>query len=127
MSDLNQLLQTALAQHQQGQVDSAIKQYRHIVAQDATYQDAWHLLGIALCQIEVYDHAEEAILKAIELDDRAPTFYNSAGNLYKAQNDYDKAKSYYQKALEIEPNNPAVLNNLAVGYLAVVPVTQVVL
>ncbi len=40
-------------------------------------------------------------------------FYILTGELYEAKRDWDKAKSMYQKALQIQADNPLASNNLA--------------
>lgn len=45
-------------------------------------------------------------------------FYILTGELYEAKQDWDKAKEMYQKALQIQPDNPLASNNLAYVMLA---------
>ena len=43
--------------------------------------------------------------------------YANLGSLYGATKQYDKARKYYEKALEIDPNDLIVKNNLENIYL----------
>jgi Flp pilus assembly protein TadD len=40
-------------------------------------------------------------------------FYLLAGNIYENKQDWERAKQQYQKALEVQPENPLASNNLA--------------
>ncbi len=44
---------------------------------------------------------------------RNASWYLMLGNLFARQHDYDRAVHAYRKALELEPDNPDALNNLA--------------
>ncbi|MDI9309315.1 MAG: tetratricopeptide repeat protein [Limnohabitans sp.] len=57
------------------------------------------------------ENALELFDKAIELDEKATLAYANKGKLYSLQNDNDKALYFINKALEIEPNHPQILNN----------------
>lgn len=57
------------------------------------------------------ENALELFDKAIELDDKATLAYANKGKLYSLQNDSEKALYFTNKALEIEPNHPQILNN----------------
>jgi cellulose synthase operon protein C len=57
--------------------------------------------ALALYQQSIKDHPREI------------AFYILAGEMYESQNDWTNAKGMYQKALEIQPDNPLASNNLA--------------
>ncbi len=57
--------------------------------------------AIALYQQSIKDHPREI------------AFYILAGEMYESQHDWNNAKAMYQKALEVQPDNPLASNNLA--------------
>src|SRR5947208_14322981 len=82
-----------------GELESAVKKYRHCVEIDPEFFDGWHALGMALMKLGRFGEAIEAGKKAIELqpnDQIAWTslslFYNRAGNIKEAEASGEKAK-----------------------------------
>jgi len=59
------------------------------------------------------EKAEESYSKAILLDPYNPLFYNDSGNVYAHLGMTDKAKARYIKGLELFPDSPLILLNLA--------------
>jgi uncharacterized protein (TIGR03790 family) len=57
--------------------------------------------------------ARQALEEAITRDDRLPAPQLLLATLYEAAQEYDKAIARYRRLLEIAPDNPLVLNNLA--------------
>ena len=57
--------------------------------------------ALATYQQSIKDHPREI------------AFYILAGEMYESQSSWDQAKGMYQKALEIQPDNPLASNNLA--------------
>ena len=57
--------------------------------------------ALALYQQSIKDHPREI------------AFYILAGEMYESQHDWSNAKEMYQKALEVQPDNPLASNNLA--------------
>lgn len=63
-----------------------------------------------------HDKAEILFLKSISLDEKLVESFVALGNLYYMNIDYGKAKSYFEKAIEIEPNNFKPYFGLALLY-----------
>jgi tetratricopeptide (TPR) repeat protein len=57
------------------------------------------------------DNALELFDKAIALDEKATLAYANKGTLYYKKDDNEKALFFYNKALQIEPNNLVILEN----------------
>ncbi|TCC87246.1 hypothetical protein EZ428_21305 [Pedobacter frigiditerrae] len=57
------------------------------------------------------DNALELFDKAIELDENATLAYANKGQLFALKNDKEKALYFTNKALELEPNHPQILDN----------------
>ena len=68
--------------------------------------------GQALRELARYDEAEQAFLKVIEIsgDDSAAAIFGEIGNLHRAKGDFGAAISWYQKQIDVDPND-------AIGYL----------
>ena len=63
----DELLKTALAAHQAGQLQQAEQMYRQILAADEKNAPAWHLLGVLAHQVGRSDTAVQWINNAIQL------------------------------------------------------------
>ena len=61
-------------------------------------------------KIEARNDWENAI--ALKNDDNDGKALNNIGNIYKAENNFDKAIEHYKKAITFEPGNTTFLNNL---------------
>ncbi len=57
--------------------------------------------------------ARQALEQAVERDDRLPAPQLLLAALYEEAQEYDKAIKRYRRLLEIAPENPLILNNLA--------------
>jgi Flp pilus assembly protein TadD len=63
-------------------------------------------------------HSDDAIAflkRGLELQPDDWTLYSAIGIAYDQKNDYADAKTAYDRALQIRPGNPAVLNNYAMS------------
>lgn len=56
---------------------------------------------------------EKAIERAIERTPENPNLYSALGDLYYSRKNYEKTIDAYTESLNLNPNNPQVLNNLA--------------
>ena len=59
------------------------------------------------------DQALETYLEGSKTNPKEMVFYLLAGNIYENKQDWERAKQQYQKALEVQPENPLASNNLA--------------
>jgi uncharacterized protein (TIGR03790 family) len=57
--------------------------------------------------------ARQALEEAISRDDRLPAPQLLLATMYEQSGEYDKAIARYRRLMELAPNNPVVLNNLA--------------
>ena len=64
-----------------------------------------------------YETAIENFQKAIELDDNKPEIFYNLANVYSKINKRDKSIIFYEKALNLNPEYSAALNNVAAEYL----------
>lgn len=68
-------------------------------------------------QAGLNNQAIKAAKKCIELLKEDSSMYIHTGNIFLLNNDRHSATKYFEKALELEPYNPVLLNNLAYTYL----------
>lgn len=90
----------------EGEYESARKVYEGLREKDAENADYPLYSGIASLGAKDYIAAEESFLAAAENGNEEA--YEYAGQAAEAQKDYEKAASYYQKALNEEPENVSV-------------------
>ncbi len=69
-------------------------------------------LGIRYLGMDKLQYAREHLHNALSLDKNNVEVHNALGFLHEKLNQPDDALSYYQTALEIEPDNLSALNNL---------------
>ncbi len=77
------------------------------------YADAYYNLGVVRLNEGKYNEAVESLVKATVFSNDKDCFLN-LGNIYNINNDYSLAASYYDKALEIDPRDADLLNNLGI-------------
>ena len=70
-------------------------------------------LGAAQNERGATDQALQTYLDGSKINPKEITFYLLAGGIYDSRQDWDHAKQQYQKALEIQSDNPLASNNLA--------------
>jgi Flp pilus assembly protein TadD len=70
---------------------------------------------LASGQVDVFDGGEGAELleRAFALAPRNADILSALGNYWLRENNFPKAREYYRRALQINPQNLSALNNLA--------------
>lgn len=113
---IQQILQTALAHHQSGQLAEAEALYRQVLQQQPQQVDALGLLGVLCCQRGDLDDGIALCRQAIAL---RPSYVHARENLglalwKRAQELADEALWEYQQILAAQPDNLSAYNNLGV-------------
>ena len=105
-------LADAIGHHRAGRLDAAEDAYREILALDAAYADAWHLLGLVLSARG--DHAAGAahIERALELLPDAAVFHNNLGTVLKSAGRFAEAAAALRRGLELAPEDAEAHNTL---------------
>lgn len=80
---------------------------------DKTNTDALEKLGKVQVQAGETDKALALYQQSIKDNPRDARFYILCGELFESKKDYEQAKSMYQQALGIQPDQPLASNNLA--------------
>ena len=73
---------------------------------------AWTGLAASYDRLARFDLADRAYVYAIRLVGETTEILNNQGYSYMLRGDLVKARAKFLKALEREPNNPTILNNL---------------
>jgi Tfp pilus assembly protein PilF len=70
-------------------------------------------LGLAYEHKGLLDLAKKEYLKAVDIQDTWEVPYFNLGNVAYSQKDLKNAETYYRKALNLDQQNPDIMNNLA--------------
>jgi tetratricopeptide (TPR) repeat protein len=101
---------------QRGDLATAQRIYRQILATDADNFDATHILGLALFQLGQFAEAETSIRRALKLRPKVAMAYNSLGMVLQAVGKSDEAKAAFGRAAELDPGNAVLHLNLGNVY-----------
>ena len=71
-------------------------------------------LGIAYGHTEDFEHAEQSLKRALELNPRHPIAHNELGMLYRRTGRFAEARASYERALAIHPEFHFARRNLAI-------------
>jgi tetratricopeptide (TPR) repeat protein len=105
------LLGTALFQKKE--LKDAESAFNKAIELDKNNSDALLKLGQVQAAEGSASQALATYQQSIKDHPREIGFYILAGELYESQKDWEQAKTMYQKALEIQPDNALASNNLA--------------
>lgn len=106
-------IQSAVAQHQRGNLPEAQRDYERVLTLQPDNVDALHLLGVVAAQQGRGAEAVDYINRAIALSPSEASFYSSLGNALRLEGDTEAALAAYRQALALRPNDLDALNNLA--------------
>lgn len=121
-SNMQQVLQLGLQQHQAGLMAEAELLYRRVLQQDPRQKDALHLLGVIAHQQGYHDAALELIVQAIRVDEGISDYHLNLGTVYQALGRSAEALSCYERALTLDPDSASSHSNLLLA-LHYVPAT----
>jgi tetratricopeptide (TPR) repeat protein len=102
-----------LLMEQKKDLPGAEAEFRQASDLDKKNSDALVKLGLVQNERGATDQALQTYLDGSKINPKEITFYLLAGGIYENKQDWDRAKQQYQKALEIQPENPLASNNLA--------------
>ena len=103
-------------------VDEAIKWFERAVEADPNYADALAWLARTLGYSTLVSgnprddarvRAEALIERAVTLDSRSPAVHGNAAGVYLARGKWELARKHALMAYELNPNDPATLNTMA--------------
>jgi tetratricopeptide (TPR) repeat protein len=108
----------ALDYHQKGQLDQAAPLYESLLSRNPNHADALHLLGVLAHQRGDHLRAAELITRALGINGNAAPYHANLAEVHRALGRLDLARAACQKALELQPDYPEVINNLGLILLA---------
>jgi Flp pilus assembly protein TadD len=102
-----------LLMEQKNDLARAEQEFKQASDLDKKNSEAMAKLGMVQNERGATDQALQTYLDGSKSNPKEITFYLLAGGIYERKQDWDHAKQQYQKALEIQPDNPLASNNLA--------------
>jgi protein O-GlcNAc transferase len=112
--DSNETIQSALAEHQAGNLTKAEDLYRKVLTVQPENFYALHYLGVLYTQLGHYDRAISHLEKALQVDPSdAGTYYN-LGIAFQGKGQIDDALNTYQKTVELNPQHADAHVNLGI-------------
>ncbi|MFE1746470.1 tetratricopeptide repeat protein [Coleofasciculus sp. H7-2] len=109
------------------QNSQAISAYTEAIALEPKLIEAYNNLGNLLTQTGESEQAEAVYRQAIAANSSHFGSYLNLGNLLMEQNQLEPAIEVYKTALTLSPDNPDILNNLAIALEAQKNPTQFIL
>jgi protein O-GlcNAc transferase len=112
---LEQFLQQALAEQQQGNLEAANKLYQQVVRFDPGNIAALNNLSIVLRKLNKLEQAIEVCKHLIKVKPNFVNAYDRIGKIYVELKRYDEAIDFYRRALSIE-KKPSILFSISIPY-----------
>ena len=104
----------AIQYHRTGRLQEAKALYEQLHQEKPDHSDVLHLLGVVEAQLNNVPKAIELIKKAIELNPKQAAYYGNLANIYKSQQQFDKAIANYQHAVLLAPNYLDAYNQMGI-------------
>jgi len=101
--------------------DRAADAYTKACAIDSGFYYSWFLLGNSYIKTREYTKALEALLRAENIQSGEALLYSNIGYAYRMLHDYEKAIISFEKALEINHQDPYPLEQLVKVFQAYKP------
>ena len=106
------LFNQAFDLHKKSKLIEAKELYEKFLEKNHSHSDALHLLALIYYSLSLHVKAIELVQKAISIKPHE-IYYNSLGNILKAQNNFDEALKMYEIALSKNPEYAEACYNLA--------------
>ena len=98
----------------QQQYTQGIAMLQKVTAEAPNVTAPYINLGIAYGHTEDFEHAEQSLKRALELNPRHPIAHNELGMLYRRTGRFAEARASYERALAIHPEFHFARRNLAI-------------
>jgi tetratricopeptide (TPR) repeat protein len=110
-ADMQSMFDQALAFHRAGLLTEAEAQYRRVLETYPKSFDCRHLLGVISYQRGNYADAIEQIDAALKINAGIADAHFNRGNVLKRLKRLDEALASYDRAAELRPDDPLILNS----------------
>ncbi|MFH1862869.1 MAG: tetratricopeptide repeat protein [bacterium] len=108
----------AFCYNQLDQSEKAVEYYQQVMADQPDDPDLVFNLGLLYEKMELYDNALAQFERTSELNPTDKEAILHCAQIYlEKKEDNLKAIEYYRRALELDPNNPGVMNNLGIALI----------
>jgi|GEM_PF-5588883 len=114
--DVKEVLQTAVAFHENGDLENAISNYMRVLSIDSGNEIAGNNLGIIYVIKENYEKAIEFFSNVIRNHPRSIDAYFNLGKAFMLKEDYLGAIRVYEQANKLSPKDSSILKSLAYSY-----------
>ena|SRR5437899_8683506 len=105
-------LRTGMEYFTRGQYGIAERHFRDAVEKAPKDPTAWIALAASYDRLRRFDLADQAYASAIRLAGETVQLLNNQGYSYMLRGDLAKARLKFQKAYQLDPTNPTIINNL---------------
>jgi tetratricopeptide (TPR) repeat protein len=113
------LLMAGLLAERRGDLGGAERAYRRALSEDALLPQAYKALGDVAYRRAAHQDALQSYLKAVELDEAlGDDVHARIGNLLYRARRTEPALEYWRRALQLNPHNSIVRNNLEIANAA---------
>ena len=109
---VEQMINTALQLHQQGQLQQAEQVYREILRQQPKFAYAMNLLGVLLSQKKNHDEGARLLQKAIKIEPDVAGYHINLGFNLQEQGKLELAEKEYAKATRLDTDSADAWFNL---------------
>lgn len=109
---MNKNLSQAVKHHGSHEFEEAKRLYNEILSAEPDNIETLHLLGILEAQCKNFELALKLVSKAIKINPKIASLYNSLGNILHKIGREDEAKSAYEAGLKIDSSLVSLHNNL---------------
>lgn len=104
MTNISEIYEQAVSQHQLGNLKEAESLCRQVLEQEPNHSDGLNLLGVVCYQMNRYNEALELINRAIALNSKNPSYYFNLGKVYGAATLLEDAIRSFKTAIALDPN-----------------------
>ncbi len=118
VADIDEIVHTAVAAHQRGELDAAERRYRDVLVAAPDHPLAMHYLGVILYQRQKLDEALPLLERSCAAAPEEPEFHNNLGLALAAADRNAEAVASYRKALALKPDHTTAWNNLGLALTA---------
>ncbi len=117
-TQLQTLMQEAVAAHQRGDFTGAEARYRKVLSVSPAHADATHFLGLLAHQTGNDEAALNLLQHSIDLGPGSPLYRLNLGGVYKELGRYAEAEACYREALVLKPDYVEAYLNLGLTQAA---------